>query len=46
MHRAEYGNNSDSKEKGRFWEQKSRAFLLNEENGMYQEGDSQQIVLS
>ena len=43
MHRAEYGNNCDSKEKRRFWEQKNRAFLLNEENRMHQEGDARQI---
>ena len=43
MYRAEYGNNCDSKEKRRFWEQKNRAFLLNEENRMHQEGDAWQI---
>lgn len=38
MHRAEYGNNCDSKEKRRIWEQKNRAFLLNEKTGCIKRG--------
>lgn len=43
MQRVECGNNWNLKEKKQFWEQKNKAFLLNEENGMHQERDAQQI---
>lgn len=43
MQRAEYGYNCDPKGERRFWEQKNRAFLLNEENGIHQEQDARQV---